>query len=292
MNNEINILSADWQNYALIDCGNQRKLERFGEVVVDRSEPKAWWSPALPAAEWKRLTNAYHDEDKTGKWKTFGKVPRSWTLDLHGIKLQARMSDGSKHLGIFPEQEPHWRTIREQCGKGAKQAKSMLNLFGYTGVASLVAAQAGAQVTHCDASKPSIAWGRFNQEVSKMETLPIRWILDDALKFAQRELKRERRYDAIILDPPSFGRGPRKEMWKVQDQIVEMLTACRDLLSDDAKFLILTMYNLEASSLMLNNLMHEVMGKHGGKIEVGEIAPKTENGGRHLPLSIYARWGR
>lgn len=284
----IEILKNAWPGYALIDSGDRRKLERFGETVVVREEPKAWWPPALDKGEWAKAA-AEHDE-KSGLWKLRGKPAKAWKVDFHGVQMEARITDGSKHLGLFPEQSPHWEYLRANCGRG--KAESVLNLFGYTGAASLVAAQAGAAVTHCDASKPAIAWGRHNQELSGLADKPVRWMLDDAVKFAQREIRRNRRYDAVLLDPPSFGRGPRKELWKVEDQIMELLDLCKQLLSDDARFLILTMYNLEASSLMLHNLLGAVLGNRKGAVSIGELALPHENGDRLLPLSLFGRWER
>ncbi len=285
---EIEILSGGWPDYALLDCGHRRKLERFGPVVVVRSEPKAWWPPALPQAEWDAAHASY--DDKTGRWDKQRGCPGGWILNYHGVNFEVKLSNGSKHLGVFPEQAPHWDFLRSNCGSTG--ARSVLNLFGYTGAASLVAAQAGAKVTHLDASKPAIAWGRSNQDASGLSDKPIRWILDDALKFVQREHRRGRRYDAIMLDPPSFGRGPKGEVWKVEEGVVELLEACRDLLSDEAKFLLLTMYNLEASSLMLGNLVGDVLKARGGHVSVGELVQTREPDGLYLPLSLFARWER
>lgn len=285
---QIEILSGgEWADYALLDCGHRQKLERFGEVTVVRSEPKAWWPPALPQASWKTADASY--DDKAGKWSRRKGCPVSWELDYHGVTFEAKLSNGSKHLGVFPEQSPHWEYLKARCCQN-EGACTVLNLFGYTGAASLIAAQAGAKVTHLDASKPAIAWGRSNQERSGLADKPIRWILDDALKFVQREYRRGRRYDAILLDPPSFGRGPRGEVWKVDEGVVELLEACRDLLSEDAKFLLLTMYNLEASALMLGNLVRDVLKELDGKVSVGELIQRREPDGLYLPLSLFARW--
>lgn len=281
----IDILTQSWSEYALIDSGNRLKLERFGPITVVRSEPKAWWSPKRPKAEWEAADAVFNDD--TNKWSRKKGCPYSWWMEYKGIQFEAKLTNGSKHLGIFPEQSPHWAFIEEQIQSGA--VKSVLNLFGYTGAASLAAAKAGAKVTHLDASKPAIAWGRSNQEASNMADLPIRWILDDALKFVQREKRRGRTYDAVLLDPPSFGRGPKNELWKVEDSIIELLNACRALMGDRPKLLLLTMYNLEASSLMLEALVQQIMGKKG-KLHIGELALPHESGDHLLPLSLFARW--
>ncbi|MGB0372656.1 MAG: class I SAM-dependent methyltransferase [Opitutales bacterium] len=282
---QIDVLNQTWPEYALIDSGNRLKYEQFGPIRVIRSEPKAWWNPKLPKAEWEKADATF--DDSANKWKRKKGCPFSWKMTYRGITFEAKLTDGSKHLGVFPEQSPHWDFIHEQIEHGP--VNSLLNLFGYTGAASLVAAKAGAKVTHLDASKPAIAWGRANQEASDLSELPIRWILDDALKFVQRERRRGRTYDAVCLDPPSFGRGPKNELWKVEDSIVELLNACRAIMGDKPKMLLLTMYNLEASSLMLEALVREVMGKKGD-LKIGELALNHNSGTHQLPLSLYARW--
>lgn len=277
------ILSADWSDYQLVDSGNRRKLERFGKVTIIRDEPKAWWKPD-DTARWGKA-DAVLGED--GRWQLKKGVPRQWIMNLNGVQLQAKLTDGSKHLGLFPEQEPHWTWMAKKLK--AKPKARVLNLFGYTGVASLVAAQAGALVTHVDASKPSIAWGRDNQHLSKMDEATIRWVLEDTMKYVGREIKRGSRYEAILMDPPSFGRGPKGEVWKVEEKLVELLTECKKLLSDSPLLVIATLYNLEASPLMIENLMGDVMGDKGGELTVGELALKHEKSDKRLPLSLYGR---
>lgn len=277
------ILSSNWSEYQLIDSGNRRKFERFGKVTIIRDEPKAWWKPDDPA-RWSKA-DAVLNED--GRWQLKKGVPRQWMMNLNGIQLQAKLTDGSKHLGLFPEQEPHWTWMAKKLK--TKPKARVLNLFGYTGVASLAAAQAGAQVTHVDASKPSIAWGRDNQHLSTMDEAPIRWVLEDAMKYVGREIKRGSRYEAILMDPPSFGRGPKGEVWKVEEKLVELLTECKKLLSDSPLLVIATLYNLEASPLMIENLMGDILGDKGGELTVGELALKHEKSDKRLPLSLYGR---
>lgn len=278
------ILSADWPDYELLDSGDGRKLERFGEVTIIRDEPKAWWKPDDRAA-WREAGATLRAD---GRWDLRPGTPRNWMMSLHGIKLRARLTDGSKHLGLFPEQEPHWTWMMDRLR--ARENPRVLNLFGYTGVASLAAAKAGAHVTHVDASKPSIAWGRDNQESSLLGEAPIRWILEDTLKYVGREIRRGSRYEAILLDPPSFGRGPKGEVWKVEERIVELLTECRKVLSDEPLLVILTMYNLEASHLMLRNLVADTLGDLGGELHTGELATRHAHSDKVLPLSLFARW--
>ncbi|MCH2155747.1 MAG: class I SAM-dependent methyltransferase [Opitutales bacterium] len=282
----IDLALSDWDNYALLDTGNREKLERFGEYILVRSEPKAWWKPSLPKKNWE-AAHARFDED-TNKWLRKKGCPASWWISYRGVRFEVKLTGGSKHVGVFPEQAPHWDFIHQQIASG--HVKSVLNLFGYTGAASLIAAKSGAQVTHCDASKPVIAWGRSNQEASGMGDLPVRWILDDALKFVQREVRRGRQYDAVLLDPPSFGRGPKNELWKVEQGIIELLETCRQVMGPSPKMMLLTMYNLEASSLMLHHLLARLFGQRKGSIEVGELVLKQSSDGLLLPLSLYGRW--
>ena len=271
-------------DYELIDSGRRCKLERFGPVTVIRGEPKAWWEPTLPSQEWDKA-QAIHDED--AGWDLRPGCPRQWTLRDGPLSFIVQLSNTSKHLGIFPEQSPHWQAIREAAVPGAR----LLNLFGYTGAATLVAAQSGWIPTHVDASKPAITWARNNQTASGLEAAPIRWIVEDAIKYVRREVKRDSRYDGILLDPPAFGRGPDGNVWKVERHLTELLNLCRQTLTDHPRLLILTTYNIEASSLMLRNLLVDLMQPYGGQIEAGELAlPHSAAPARLLPLSIYATW--
>jgi len=278
------ILYADWDAYSLKDCGGRRKLEQFGDHLLIRGEPKAWWAENPGLEDWSSAQAEI--EDAGDRWRTKGRVPRSWIMKYGDLRFEARLTDMSKHVGVFPEQEPHWRWLAGQL-KNRQQAQ-VLNLFGYTGAATLVAAAAGAKVTHVDASKPSINWARHNQVLSGMEKAPIRWLLDDAFKFVSREVRRGKRYDAILLDPPSFGRGPKGEIWKVEQQIGPLLKNIRSILVPSGGMVVLTMYNLEASSLMLKCLMEDHF--RGGKLEFGELALPCSDSSRILPLSLFARW--
>jgi len=280
---QLTIATADWPDYALLDTGEGARLERFGPVILQRVEPKAWWPRAQPEA-W-REAQARIGEDN--RWRYLDKrCPRSWPLQWGKVKGEARLTDMSKHLGVFPEQAPHWEWLTRLIAQrpGAK----VLNLFGYTGWATLVAAAAGAQVTHVDASKPALSWARENQARSGLEGAPIRWLLDDAFKFVAREVRRGNHYDIILLDPPSFGRGPKGELWKVEAQIVPLMRHLRALAGKRPLGLGLTMYNLEASALMLANLVRSTWPT--GQLEVGELALRPQHGLNLLPLSLFARW--
>ena len=284
MSNSPLILYPQWDAYALLDCGGRRKLERFGDHLLIRGEPKAWWTENTRLGEWRQADGEIADAG--GKWNLGRKPARSWIMEYGPLKFEARLTDMSKHVGVFPEQEPHWRWLGERL-RGRRNPR-VLNLFGYTGAASLVAASAGAEVTHVDASKPSINWARHNQALSGLEKAPVRWILDDAFKFVAREVRRQRVYDAILLDPPSFGRGPKGEIWKVEQQIGPLLKNLRKLLVPAGGLVILTMYNIEASPLMLKCLMEDYC--EGGTLEYGELALACTRSPRLLPLSLFARW--
>jgi len=312
----IPIIAPDWPEYELIDSGDGRKLERFGKYLIVRHEPKAWWRPVLTAAKW---AEAHAAQDAEGRLTIRKGLPSSWplTLDLglgaehgrasRGLTLEARVSETSRHIGLFPEQAPHWRLIAKLgaelthaaqlsgVGNAPDERPRLLNLFGYTGAASLAAQAAGFAATHVDASRPAIAWAKRNQELSGLSANPVRFLLDDVMKFVAREKRRGNRYQAILLDPPSFGRGPNREVWKVEGMVRDLLCDCRELLADDARLLLLTMYNIEASALMLGNLMDDVLRGLPGSVTVGELAvPHTAPGAeaRFLPRSLFARWER
>lgn len=298
MSKQIEILSADWQDYELLDSGSRLKLERFGDVVVIRSEPKAWWKPLFPEL-WKNAHARYFDDDKrNSRWEFFKKV-NAPEMKCGRIKFLTKFMDGSKHLGVFPEQKPHWDFLTEAAKDFQKMLASkskperkptLLNLFGYTGAASLAAAAAGYEVAHVDASKPSVEWARKNQAISGLADAPIRWIVDDALKFVRREARRGRFYDAILLDPPAFGRGPKNELWKLEKMLPELLDACAEILSDTPLLVIMTLYSIDASSIMACNVLNEYFGNRKNcKISCGELVVKPKNESYQLPLSIWAR---
>lgn len=292
----IEVLKNVCTGYRLLDSGNKRKLEQFGSVRIIRSEPKAWWKPSLPDAEWRSAVAIHEDEiSREGAWRfKGGRAPEAWVLKFRdAFSLQLRFMDRSKQIGIFPEQSPHWDFILNNPVPPGK-TKKLLNLFGYTGAASLAAARAGWHVTHVDASKPAVAWGRRNQEISGLSEAPIRWILEDAVKFCQREVRRGNTYEAILLDPPAFGRGPGGELWKVERDLPPLLELCKNLLSPQASLIILTLYTIDASSLLCKNLLEEMTAEMlGGKVEFGELATPEDNAStRLLPLSLWAKWTR
>jgi 23S rRNA (cytosine1962-C5)-methyltransferase len=274
-------------DYQLLDFGSGRKLERFGPYVIDRPAPAAGYPKPRRAEQWERADARFDRQTaQRGRWTFRRQIAAAWPIQFGPMKLGLKFSDFGQ-VGLFPEQAANWNWIAEQVGAVAEPLK-VLNLFGYTGAATLVAAAAGAKVTHVDASKPSINWARRNQALSGMEDAPIRWLLDDAFKFVSREVRRGRRYNAILLDPPSFGRGPKGEIWKVEQQVVPLLKNIRSILVPSGGMIVLTMYNLEASSLMLKCLMEDHF--RGGELEYGELALPCTGSSRTLPLSLFARW--
>lgn len=292
----IKILASEMKDYKLLDSGDKEKLEEINGTKIVRAEPRAWWRP---------------------QGATLGKsAPKVAPLEFEtildigigGVKAKIKYKNTSKHIGIFPEQFEQWKWIEERVKsheiRDTKEKLKILNLFGYTGIASLVAAQAGlrraeagsglakagAEVTHVDASKQSIDWAKENQKLSGLENAKIRWIVDDAVKFLKREAKRNERYDAIIMDPPSYGKGPKGEVWKIEEQLPSLLAACREVLSDEPLFVIFNMYSTELSPISVANLLSDMMREFNGDIEAGELAIKHHDSDKLLPMSIFAIW--
>ena len=287
--------STGFADYRLLDSGNGRKLERFGRVTVDRPEPQALWRPRLEPSVWAKAdaTFAGEDDEEAGKWRRGADVPETWPMRLHEVTLLGRLS-AFRHLGLFPEQLPHWDWMRgliaDVRATDPEAKPRVLNLFAYTGAASLLAAAAGAEVTHVDASKKAIAWAKENQAASKLGDAPIRWILDDARKFAAREARRGKRYHVILVDPPKFGRGPSGEVWELFEHLPAHLADCVALLEPGRSAIVLTAYAIRASALSIGQLMQEAIGGRTGRHDCGELAIREEAGGRAVPTSLYARW--
>lgn len=282
------LLADDWRDFELIDSGDGRKLERYGSLRFIRPEPQALWRPSLPPAAWQADGIFDADETESGRWRFEGPVPESWVLKWQGLRFAARCTP-FRHLGFFPEQAPHWNWCSTQLAGRAEQPR-VLNLFGYTGLASLAAAASGAAVTHVDASKKSITYAVENQKLSGLEERPIRWIVDDAMKFVRREVRRGRRYDGIILDPPKYGRGAKGEIWRLEEQLPELLALCRELLSDQPAFLLLSVYAIRLSYLAIQQAVAEALAPLDGIVRGGEMALLESSGGRLLPTAIFARW--
>ncbi|WP_373487193.1 class I SAM-dependent methyltransferase [Blastomonas sp.] len=279
------------EDYTLIDSGAGRKFESYGPYRFVRPEPQAMWAPTLPDWDADGAFIPASDEDGGGKWQLEAKVPRDgWPLAWQEVRFTASNTP-FRHLGFFPDMDPVWRWLRNQIGAhdGAQAARA-LNLFGYTGVGTLAMAAAGAEMTHVDASKKSVAAARANAALSAMEDAPIRWLVDDAAKFVAREVRRGKRYDVILLDPPKFGRGPEGEVWKLEEHLPALIADCRRLLDAQSRCLFLTVYAVRMSALALGGLLAEHLGDLPGRIECGELAVEEQAGGRLLPTAIFARW--
>lgn len=277
-----------WQDYGLIDSGHGRKFERYGPFRFIRPEPQALWSPGLDDWDAHGEFVPGSDEDGGGRWQFFRDVPRDgWPIGWREVRFTAQCTP-FRHLGFFPDMAPVWDWMRGMLD-GNSDA-STLNLFGYTGVGSLALSRSGA-VTHVDASKKSVAQARANAALSGMEDRPIRWLIDDAAKFTAREVRRGKRYDGIILDPPKFGRGPDGEVWRLEEHLPGIIADCRKLLDQDSRFLFLTVYAVRMSSLALAGLLAEHFAALPGRIEHGELAVSEEGDAtRLLPTAIFARW--
>lgn len=282
--------TTSWRDYALIDSGDGRKLERYGPYRVIRPEPQCMWSPRSPQGEWDKADAVFDptDEDEAGRWRFSRKVDESWPLAWGEVRFHGRFT-AFRHLAFFPEQAANWAWLNERI-RSAGRPMRILNLFGYTGVASLVCAAAGAQVTHVDASKKAIGWARDNAALSQMTEAPIRWICEDARKYVQREVRRGSRYDGIILDPPKYGRGPTGEVWRLFEDLPALLSGCVELLGEDASFLLLNAYAERISGLSLSGLMRQAMPGRAGVIDWGELALMEDAGERGIGLSFFARW--
>ncbi len=281
-----------WADYALIDSGHGRKLERYGRFTVVRPEPQCLWAPALPAEAWDAADAVFDptDEEDAGRWKFKGASVESWPLGWGNVKFNGRFT-AFRHLAFFPEQAANWNWLDAAVrGAAAQGQPRVLNLFGYTGVASLVMAAAGAAVTHVDASKKAVGWARENAGLSGLAEKPIRWITEDARKYVQREVRRGSKYEGIILDPPKYGRGPDGEVWRLFEDLPELARLCAELLSENAAFLILNAYAERISGAALSGLLAETLQGRGGRIEWGELSLVQEGGRRQVGMSFYARW--
>ncbi|MBI2046496.1 MAG: class I SAM-dependent methyltransferase [Parcubacteria group bacterium] len=280
-------ITKNWSEYALLDSGNGRKLERFGKYVIDRPEQQAMWNQKLLARAWQEADAIFtgEDERESGNWRFRGEPLTAWETSYASVKFLGRITS-FRHLGFFPEQAAHWDLISRRVAQ--MQNAKALNLFAYTGVASLFAAEAGAEVTHVDASKKAIEWAKENQKLSGLESAPIRFICDDAQKFVAREIRRGQKYDVILLDPPKFGRGAKNEVWNFFDDLPALLRDCRALLKEDSEgFVMLTSYAVRASSLSLHQLCDEIFADMNPLISSGELALQEENMGRVISTAQF-----
>ena len=280
------IIAEPWADWGLIDCGNGQKLERYGPYQVVRPDPQAMWAPARDDWAPDATFVPGSDEEGGGRWVEHRPMPREWALMRDGVKFHASLTP-FRHLGFFPDMAPQWDWMRERA-----QDADVLNLFGYTGVGSLLLSEAGARLVHVDASKKSVEQGKENARLSGMADRPTRWIVDDAGKFTAREVRRERRYDGILLDPPKFGRGPTGELWRLEENLAPLLNDCRRLLGANSRFLVLTVYAVRMSALAIGELVKQTLVELGGIVEMGEMAVREEARGLLLPTAIFARWSK
>lgn len=304
-------------DYELIDSGDGEKLERFGKIVLSRPDPQALWSKKLDISEWKKANGSFTREEGSG-WSLSKGMVDKWTIELGGLKFIIKPT-AFKHVGLFPEQSVNWEWLKEQVqsdpvGDSAESKVKVqnsvagaelevLNLFGYTGGATLACARADAKVVHVDGSKSAIAWARENAEASGLDKKPVRWILDDARAFVSREIKRDRKYDGIIMDPPAFGHGPDNELWKIEENFLPLVKDCFKILKDKPSFFLINGYSAGYSAVAYENILLPLVEKYGGSIEIGELVIKegqnsvtSENTDsqlsepRLLPCGIFARW--
>lgn len=289
------LTSPDWQDYELLDSGDSAKLERFGDYTFIRPEPQAMWTPALPQKHWEDAHAVFHgsgDDDEGGnqRWEFRQRVPSRWQMRYRDLKFYVETTP-FRHMGVFPEHASQWDWMTNQV-RHSNRPINALNLFGYTGLASLALAQAGASVTHVDASKKAIAWARENQTLAGLQDRPIRWLTEDALKYVRREQRRGTRYDAMVIDPPKFGRGPQGEIWKLAEALPELLSVCKSILSDYPLFIVLTTYAVRVSSYSLQHLLVQMTDGRAGTIELGEMGAQESSAGRILAIANFARWSK
>jgi 23S rRNA (cytosine1962-C5)-methyltransferase len=280
------LVAEPWPDWALVDCGDGQKLERYGSVTVVRPEPQAMWAPARSDWDPDATFVPGSDEEGGGRWVEHRPVPRQWELSRGSVRFAASLTP-FRHLGFFPDMAPQWDWMCERSADA-----DVLNLFGYTGVGTLLLSGAGARLVHVDASKKSVEQGKENARLSGFGDRPIRWIVDDASKFTAREVRRGRRYDGILLDPPKFGRGPTGEVWRLEENLAPLLADCRKLLDQDSRFLVLTVYAVRMSALAIGELLKHTLGDLGGTVETGEMAVREEARGLLLPTAIFSRWSR
>lgn len=287
----MNQIAKDWKDYEVIDTGNKEKLERWNHIILRRPDPVCIW-PIEDSTPWKQADAIYHRSHKGGGyWETKKPTKEFWTIGYKELRFKISPT-GFKHTGLFPEQAANWDFIMKSIRDSSRSDIRILNLFAYTGGATMAAAKAGAsEVVHVDAAKGMIQWAKENMQINHLEDHKIRFIVDDCLKFVKREQRRNRTYDGIIMDPPSYGRGPKNELWKLEDNLYELVNETQKLLSDDPLFLIVNCYTTGFSCQTLQEtLKRSVQKEHGGSIETGEnLLPVTHNHSV-LPCGIFGRW--
>ena len=282
--------AAAWNDYELIDTSRGERLERWGDIILIRPDPQILWDTPRRHPLWKQAHARYHRSNTGGgRWETYKKVPDVWSIRYHDLSFRLKMM-GFKHTGIFPEQAVNWDFVTEKIRSAGRPVK-VLNLFGYTGAASLACAAAGAQVCHVDASKGMVAWAKENAAASGLSDRPVRWLVDDCVKFVQREQRRGNRYDGIIMDPPSYGRGPGGEVWKLEEQLHGLVELCVPILSEAPLFFLLNSYTTGLSPAVMEYLLGVILQKRfGGLVSSGEIGLPVTETGLTLPCGSTAIW--
>ncbi|CAM4213675.1 class I SAM-dependent methyltransferase [Paenibacillus tarimensis] len=283
-------LADKWKDYEVIDTGDGEKLERWGSIVLRRPDPQIIWPVVKETKEWQQPHAHYHRSSSGGgQWSFNQKLPEAWQISYEGLRFLIRPTN-FKHTGLFPEQAVNWSWIMEKIRTAGRPIR-VLNLFAYTGGATAAAALAGAEVCHVDAAKGMVQWAKENATLSGLADKPIRYITDDVFKFVQREQRRGKQYDAIIMDPPSYGRGPNGEMWKLEENLYPFLESCMSILSPDPLFMLINSYTTGLSPSVLQNLLKMTIGrKHNGRISCGEIGLPITRSGLNLPCGILGRW--
>ncbi|MDO7904983.1 class I SAM-dependent methyltransferase [Paenibacillus sp. JX-17] len=283
-------IAEDWKDYEVIDTGNGEKLERWGDVILRRPDPQIIWPIASEDADWRNVHGHYHRSSSGGgQWDMKKQLPERWTIGYRNLKFHIKPTN-FKHTGLFPEQAANWGWMMDKISNAGRPI-SVLNLFAYTGGATVAAASAGAQVVHVDAAKGMVQWAKENAQLSGLADRPIRFITDDVFKFVQREQRRGNKYDAIIMDPPSYGRGPNGETWKLESSLFPFLESCMEILSAQPLFLLINSYTTGISPSVLRNMLTMTMEKrYGGTISAGEIGLPITRSGLNLPCGILGRW--
>jgi len=284
-------LADDWKDYELIDTGNGEKLERWGKYILRRPDPQVIWPISSKDKLWSQAHARYHRSNTGGgSWEYFAKLPDEWEISYGGMRFHLKPM-GFKHTGLFPEQAVNWKWIIEKI-RSSKTPVRVLNLFAYTGGASVAAAFAGAEeVCHVDAAKGMVAWAKENINLSGLQSRKVRFIVDDVKKFVQREIRRERQYDAIIMDPPSYGRGPNGEVWKIEDELYGLIELCMKVLSPSPLFFLINSYTTGLAPTVLKNILTlSIKKKYGGDIEADEVGLPISSSGLILPCGASGRW--
>ena len=284
-------LTTTWKDFEVLDTGDGEKLERWGDVILRRPDPQTIWPKADPAL-WRQAQAWYHRSDKGGgEWEFFSRLPEKWVIAHEALRFYVRPT-GFKHTGLFPEQAANWVWMAEKLRQSGRKELRVLNLFGYTGGATLACAQAGAHVTHVDAAKGMVQWAKENRELSQLPETSCRWIVEDALRFVQREIRRGNSYDGILMDPPSYGRGPSGEVWKLENELYGLIDTCAQVLSPEPLFFLVNSYTTGFQASVLSNIIEKcVVSRFGGQVDSQELCLPVSTGGV-LPCGATGRWFR